>query len=255
MRDNPPMNREGFLDSVARQVQLADDVAHRPWPLPDRPWAQAQTRRDVLFAHWPAPLDELARLLPPELALDTFDGTAWFGAVACRLAHLRLRGLVPVPGLSSGLQLEFLTYVTHDGRPGLWHFALEAGNPLLVEAAKRAHRLPAYHARIEATESGGSIGFEATRDGLVFRAIYAGGGPEGVPSPGSFEGFFADRYALYTADGGRLYRAELHHAPPRLQAAQGEVGTMTLSPVAVEGEPRLSFAASQDLLIWSLEEL
>jgi uncharacterized protein len=30
---------------------LLDDLAHRPWPLPDRPWIMTQTWQDLLFAH------------------------------------------------------------------------------------------------------------------------------------------------------------------------------------------------------------
>ena len=72
---------------------------------------------------------------------------------------------------------------------------------------------------------------------------------------GTLEHFLVERYCLYTADGGRLYRAELHHAPWRLQAATGEIETATIAPVAVDGPPRLLFAASQDVLVWGLDEL
>ena len=47
-----------------------NEIGHRPWPLPDRPWWQAQTWEDLLFAHWAVDPEELGRLLPPELPLD-----------------------------------------------------------------------------------------------------------------------------------------------------------------------------------------
>jgi uncharacterized protein len=249
------MNRQGFLDSVARQAHLPATVSHRPWPLPEGPWAQAQTRRDVLFAHWPVPFAELARSLPPGLPLDTFDGEAWLGIVPFRLEHLRLRGLPPMPGLSSLLQLEVRTYVTLDGRPGIWLCSLEASKPLLVEAAKRVHRLPAFRAHISARVDEGAVRFEAERDGLVFRARYAAAGGAFVAEPGTLDHFLCERYALYTADGGRLYRAELHHSPWRLQPAEATLGEATFAPVALAGAPRLRFASAQDLLVWRLEEL
>ena len=65
----------------------------------------------------------------------------------------------------------------------------------------------------------------------------------------------AERFCFYTADGGRLYRAELHHAPWQLQRVQGAVEPGSSSPVALMGDPHLIFSASQDLLAWGLEEL
>ncbi len=249
------MSSPGLFADAARQAHALDDVAGRPWPLPGEPWAQAHTRQDVLFAHWPVGLDELARRLPPDLAVDTFEGEAWLGIVPFRLVSPRLRGLPPLPGLSSCPQLDVRTYVTVDGRPGVWLFSLDTASQLLVEAAKRAHRLPAYRARITLAEAGGEVACDASRDGLAFRARYRGGGPASTARSGTLEHFLVERYCLYTADGGRLYRAELHHAPWRLQAATGEIETATIAPVAVDGPPHLLFAASQDVLVWGLDEL
>jgi hypothetical protein len=241
----------GALDAIARQTRLAADVSRRPWPLPDAPWAQAQTRRDVLLAHWRVELDQLARLLPPELPVDTFEGEAWLGIAAYRVESLRIRGLPPLPGLSSFPQLEVCTYVALGDRPGLWYFSLEVPKQLLVEAAKRAHRLPAYRARV-AAEPGS---FDATRDGLVFRARWEGTGESFEPAPGSLDHFLTERYALYTEDGGRLYRAELQHSPCRLRSANATALTATLAPLPLEGEPYALTSALQDLLVWPLEEL
>ncbi len=245
----------GILDAVARQARVASDASHRPWPLPTSPWAQAQTRRDVLLAHWRVSIDVLARLLPAELAADTFDGEAWLGLAAYRVAGLRVRGLPPVPGLSSFPQLEVSTPVTLDGRPGLWLFQIETGKHLVVEAAKRSHRFPAYRARVSAGRSGPGFRFDAVRDGLSFSVRYSARGTEFTPVPGTLEYFLTERYSLYTADGGRLYRAELHHVPWRLQGAAAEVDAATLAPLPLEGEPYLLFSAAQDVLVWPLEEI
>jgi uncharacterized protein YqjF (DUF2071 family) len=244
-----------MLDTVARQARITADVSHRPWPLPGTPWAQAQTRRDVLLAHWRVPIDVLARLLPAEVAADTFDGEAWLSIAAYRVAGLRVRGLPPVPGFSSFPQLEVATPVTVDGYPGLWLFQIESTKQLVVEAAKRTHRLPAYRARITMRPDGAGFRFRAQRDGLVFDVDYSGRGSEFSAGPGSLEHFLVERYALYTADGGRLYRAEVHHPPWRLQGASAEVECSTLAPLAVEDEAYVLFSASQDVLVWPLEEL
>jgi len=253
--DNPGMSRPGFLDAAARQASAALDISRRPWPLPAEPWAQSETREDVLLAHWPAPPGELTRLLPPELELDTFAGESWLGVVAFRVRNLRLRGLPPLPGLSTLIELEVRTYVTDGVRPGIWLFSLEATNRLLVEAAKRTHRLPAYRARISLEADGRALALSADRDGRSFRARYERTGRPSRTKPGTLEYFLCERYALYTADGGRLYRAELHHSPWRVRPARATLELSTLVPLALEGEPHALGAAPYDLLVWPLEEL
>jgi uncharacterized protein YqjF (DUF2071 family) len=243
-----------FLEAAARQAQALDDAAHRPWPAPDGPWKQAQTRTDVLFAHWRIGLDEAARLLPPGLPLDTFEGEAWLGVVPFRLAHVRVRGLPPFPGMTFG-QVDVRTYVTVDDRPGIWLCSVDVSNPLLLEAAKRSHRLPAYRARIASSRDGAAAETETDRDGLRFTARYRPTGDPYTAEPGSLEHYLTERYCLYTADGGRLYRAELHHPAWRVQRAEATIASSTLAPVALEGDAHVLYAASQDVLIWPLEEV
>jgi uncharacterized protein len=240
-----------IIDAVARQSQIATDAAHRPWPLPDANWSQAETRREVLFAHWRASLSEVSRLLPPGLAADVFDGSAWLGLTAYRVSPFRIRGLLPLPGVASFLQLEVSTPVVFGNRPGLWLFQLESSKQLLAEALKRTHRLPAYRAQMSLRDGE----FEAARDGRAFRARYAAEGKPFAAEPGSLAHFLTERYALYTADGGRLYRAEVHHPPWTLQRASAEIGASTLAPLPLSGEPSLLYAAAGDVAIWPLAEL
>jgi uncharacterized protein YqjF (DUF2071 family) len=40
------------------------------------------------------------------------------------------------------------TYVTLDGRPGVYFFSLDAASPLAVIAARRTHRLPYFQAQM-----------------------------------------------------------------------------------------------------------
>jgi hypothetical protein len=232
-----------MLDSVSRQQELADASAGG--------WALAETRRDILLAHWPVGLDALARQLPPGLPVDTYDGEAWLGLVACRLEALRMRGLPPLPGLSSGPQLEVCTYVSLDGRPGVWLFSVERSKQALVEAAKRSLRLPAYRARM----SVGPGQVDVDRDGLAFRARYDAEGGAFTPAPRTLDHFLTERHALYTADGGRLYRAELRHGPWSLRRARCTVGAATIAPLLLDGEPHALCADSQDVLAWPLDEL
>src|SRR5690348_5636242 len=105
-------------------------VEHRRWDLPQGPWAMAQNWEDLLFAHWPVPMEAMRALVPRGLNLDTFEGQAWIGIVPFRMSGVRLRGLPPMPGLSAFPELNVRTYVKSGGKPGVWFFSLDAANRL-----------------------------------------------------------------------------------------------------------------------------
>ena len=60
---------------------ILEQVAHRPWPIPNSPWVMTQTWHDLLFAHWPVDADSLREKVPTQFDLDLFDGSAWLAVV------------------------------------------------------------------------------------------------------------------------------------------------------------------------------
>src|SRR5918998_2507341 len=127
----------GTVWSPVSQGRVVAETAHRPWPLPDGPWLMAQTWGDLLFAHWPVPVEALRPLVPRPLPVDTFDGTAWLGVTPFEVSGLRLRGTVPAPRLSRFAELNVRTYTSHGGKPGIWFFSLDAASAVAVAAARR----------------------------------------------------------------------------------------------------------------------
>jgi uncharacterized protein len=214
---------------------------------------------DLLFAHWRVDADALRRLLPDAVRLQTHDGAAWLGMTPFRVAALRLRGTLPLPRVSSFLQLNVRTYVTAGGKPGIWFFSLDASSRLAVEAARRTYRLPYFQARITAELGGDRIEFESARVEHVFSAHYRPSGDVFPAGPGSLEEFLAERFCLYTVDARRrLYRAEIHHGPWPLQPAEATIELNTMAPgdLALPDEgPLLHFARVQDVVIWPLRRV
>jgi uncharacterized protein len=223
-----------------------------------------QTLEDLLFAHWPVDGDALRRLLPDAVRLQTHEGKAWLGITPFRVSSLRLRGTLPLPRVSSFLELNVRTYVTAGGKPGIWFFSLDASSRLAVEAARRTYKLPYFQARIEATPRGEWIEYESARVGNgqgphVFSARYRPSGGELHAAPGSLEEFLTERYCLYTVDErGRLHRAEIHRPPWPLQPAEATIELNTMAPgeLTLPGEgPLLHFARVQDVVIWPLKRV
>src|SRR5689334_17967541 len=108
------------------------ETDHRPWPLPPGPWHMRMSWRDLLFAHWPLPAETLRPFIPPKLTLDTYDDQAWVSVVPFRMTAVVPRYAPPVPWFSAFLELNVRTYVTGNGKPGVWFFSLDAANPVAV---------------------------------------------------------------------------------------------------------------------------
>lgn len=239
-------------------------AAYRPYPPPRGPWVMAQTWSDLLFAHWPLPAEALRPLLPSGLPLDTFEGMAWIGVVPFRMSGVHPRLAPPLPWLSAFPELNLRTYVERDGRPGVFFFSLDAGNRLAVALARRIFMLPYLHARM-LVGRGHEIAYlsERRRRGAPparFVGAYAPSGPAAIALPGSLAYFLTARFCLYTADSaGRLYRAEIDHAPWPLQPATATIAANSMAAahgIALpEQRPLLHFARRLEVHVWPLRPI
>ena len=247
------------LDAAYRQNRSLEHLGHRPWPLPARGWVMGQSWEDLLFAHWRVPAEELRKHIPYQLEIEEHDGSAWIGVVPFRITGLRARGTVPLPYLSSFLELNVRTCVRAEDKPGIWFFSLDASSRLAVEAARRTYRLPYFHARMSAQRSGEWTAYECARlseAGRVFSGRYRPTGPVVMAEPGSLEWFLTERYCLYTTDPqGNLARAEIHHDLWPLQPAEAEIELASISPFELDGDPVLHFSRRQDVVVWPLERV
>lgn len=236
--------------------------AHRPWPIPPQWWSWRQSWRDLLFAHWPVPVEWLRPYIPPALELQQFDGTAWLGIVPFRMAGVMRRPLPDLPWISAFPELNVRTYVTHQGKDGVWFFSLDATNPLAVWAARRFFHLPYYNAAIELQYDGARIHYRSQRaNGRgSFRASYQPTAGTYEARPGSLEHWLTERYSLYAqSPRGTLYRAEVHHVPWPLQPAQADILENRLLDAynhTLDSAPSLlHFARRIDVIVWSLQRL
>lgn len=219
-----------------------------------------QTWHDLLFAHWPVEPEALRPLVPAGLPLDTYEGKCWVGVVPFRMSGISPRGMPSIPGLSAFPELNVRTYVTLDGKPGVYFFSLDAANPLAVWAARTFFRLPYMHARMECVPMGDAVACRSARlqkPAAEFRAQYQPTGDPLGARAGSLEHWLTERYCLYTANGSRFYRGDIHHRPWPLQPAQADfkVNSMAAATgiVLPESSPHLLFARRLNVLIWPLQ--
>jgi uncharacterized protein YqjF (DUF2071 family) len=238
--------------------RLLRNVLHRPWPLPAGPWIMKQTWHDLLFAHWPIPPNELRPLVPSQLTLDTFEGQCWIGLVPFWMRGVRARGLPPLHGLSRFPELNVRTYVTYDGKPGVYFFSLDAANRAAVWSARTFYHLPYFHATMTATEQNGLIAYSCLRRSqpAEFRATYQPASPVRIRPQGSLEDFLTARFCLYTTHRNQVYRFDIHHLPWPLQDAEAQLERNSMTAPATialpPSPPLLHFSKRLEVLIWPL---
>jgi uncharacterized protein YqjF (DUF2071 family) len=222
----------------------------------------AQRWHDLLFAHWPIDPERLRPMIPAGLTLDCHDDTAWVTITPFRLEGLRLRGLPPLPWISTFTELNFRTYVTRNRKAGVFFFSLDAARTAAVVGARAAFHLPYFLAAMRMrTAQDGAIDYRSRRTRserpAEFQALYRPV-PQMSPlpaKPGTIDHWLAERYCLYVADrAGWLYRTEIHHAPWRLQPVDVKILWNTVSTaagIALPPEPALTaYARRLDVLVW-----
>lgn len=220
--------------------------------------------RELLFAHWTVDAALIRPHIPEGLALDLFEGRCYVGAVPFLMENAGPRLVPPIPGLHAFPELNLRTYVTAEGKAGVWFFSLDAGNKLAVRGARRFFHLPYFDAKFEIDVSNRvQYRAERTHRGAAaarFDAIYWPTSAVCASIPGSLESWLTDRYCLYSADASnKLYRCEIDHPAWPLQRAEAEIRMNTLGGwlgIPMQGTPEtLHFAKRLDVHGWMIEKI
>ena len=205
--------------------RLAPRVRPRGW------LAGYQTWTDLLFVHWRVPAEMLRPLIPAEVELDQFDGTAWVGLVPFHMSGVRPWWFPAVPGVAEFHETNVRTYVVCHGEPGVWFFSLDAANSLAVRVARWRWRLNYFRAEMEIVRRGQWREYRSRRlwpvplPAHTDVAVEVGnwlpnGGTQGEAVPGTLEFFLVERYLLFTeVSAGQIARGQVHHRPYPLKTA------------------------------------
>jgi uncharacterized protein YqjF (DUF2071 family) len=218
-----------------------------------------QRWNDLLFAHWPIAAPVIEALLPEWLEADSYQGSAWLGAVPFWLDRIKIRGVPSIPGLRSFPDLNLRTYVRDrfTGTPGIYCFSVDSSNPLAVAVAHVVYHLPYKLAEMHLEQrSEREFAFYSrrrfSRPEVIFKARYRGLGPTHKTAeirPGSLEYFFS----------GQPIRANLHHVPWPLEEAEAEIERNDLgTAVGIElpkMDPVLHYSRRLAVYIWPAELL
>jgi uncharacterized protein YqjF (DUF2071 family) len=245
--------------------EILQTTDHRPFPLPSGPWIMTQIWHDLLFAHWPVAPQMLRRLIPSAFPLDTFEEQCWVGVVPFDMTHVCPRGFPPLPLLTQSVELNVRTYVVVNGIPGVYFFSLDADNLIAVMFARMFFHLPYFYARMESKRKGDIIHYKSQRrhrgaPPAAFRAEYRPVSPVYQAERGTIDSWLTERYCLYTlGKHNEVLRANIHHRPWPLQAAELEVRHNSMASshgiILPDTAPLLHFAKRQEVLVWPLSRV
>jgi uncharacterized protein YqjF (DUF2071 family) len=181
-----------------------------------------QQWQSLTFLHWRYQPETIEALLPRQVQLDTFDGSAWVALAPFVLSGLRLPFFPPAPFGSSFPETNVRTYVRGpDGERGVWFFTLEANSLFAVLAARTLYHLPYRWSRMRVRRTKKQVEYHSQR-----KSLFGKGSSHVVIEPGpllqagDFDNFLTARYRLYTVHLNRLLFAQIHHEPWRLQSAR-----------------------------------
>ncbi len=232
----------------------------------DNTWVMRQTWSKLLFAHWPVKPEVLRPLIPPQLELDTLEGTAWVGVVPFYMSNVRFHYLPPFPTTAEFCELNVRTYVLpKGGKPGVWFFSLDASSALAVMGARTAFHLPYYNAAMSLTSTGREIHYRSQRNhrgasSAKFEGRYQPTGAVYQSQAGTLEHWLTERYCLYAMDNQKnLYQGDIVHEPWPLQPAQADISLNTMAQSAgialPDTKPLLHYAERLDVLAWYLRRI
>ncbi len=177
------------------------------------------TWEDLTFLHWRYPAEEVQRLLPPSVTVETFDGSAWVGLVPFQM-RVKVPMLPTLPRILHFPETNVRTYVVdRQGRPGVWFFSLEASSVLAVLTARLTYRVPYTLAAMEIDRSDpGRFRYWSRRrwpapKGATSVVEVDLDRPFDAGEAGPLDRFLTARWALYSTLGPLTVRAEMHHEP------------------------------------------
>lgn len=228
------------------------DTGHRKEPLPARPWALTMEWHDLALLHWPIDPDQVQRLLPDGLQIETRDGAAWLGVVPFVMRNVRPRWLPSAPGAANFPELNLRTYVTYRGEPGVWFFSLDAGSKLAVRGARLGFGLPYFDARMQCERSSTQIRYasERTHRGAppaTLQASWELPQTYAPPAAGTLAHWFVERYRMYVVLRGRIRVGHIAHAPWQLAETKVALATCDMARlcgIELRGAPAHVHAAA-----------
>lgn len=184
-------------------------------------WSQRPVLRqqwiDLASFHWRYEPDVVQRLLPPGVAVDGFDGSAWVGLIPFEMRRVRLGASPPVPWWGTFLEINVRTYVVDElGRRAVWFFSLDVPRTAIVAVARAVFSLPYCWATATHSRTAARHVYRMRRrwprgTRPAADMSFTVGSPIPTDEVTELDHFLSARWALVTRRGSKLLYGRVHH--------------------------------------------
>lgn len=192
-------------------TEILAQTEHRPWDLPTTPWLYYQEWNEVLFMHWEIDPEIVKELLPENLELDLYNQKAWVSLVPFTMEKIRPAFLPYFAPISNFHEINLRTYVTKNGKSGVYFINIGSQKWLSTLLAKKLSGLPYENATINREFDGVNQKYTVLNKtkGYDFSANFSTSPRTKTKNP--LEIWLTERYCLYVDQGENLYCYDIHH--------------------------------------------
>ena len=237
---------------------IIQSISHRPWTLPNGQWSYYQEWNNALFLHWKVSTEELTKLIPSNISVDTFSGDSWVSLVAFTMEQIRPRCLPSVSTISDFHEINVRTYLTQDNKQGVYFLNIEAEKQISTFVAKLLTGLPYEKATIDRKNKGKNQKYIATNKSKGFQLDTTFTVKQKITNKSELDNWLTERYCLYLDKGNKLYRYEIHHKPWELN--QVEILNLTtdykIGNISLNRKPDLThYSDGVKVIAWQRQNL
>lgn len=217
-----------------------------------------QVWSNLSFTHYEVEESELRNLVPKELKIDKYQGRAFVGIVTLEMTTGNLNHL-PVPLYTPFPQVNVRTYVTCNGKRGIYFLNIDADHFLGSAVAKTIFALPYNKADIKWVENKEEVYVFSEAKGRQFEISYR---PEKETIPNDetmLEIWLTDIYRSYQLDRNKkVQESKLWHSPFVVQKVDAKLlndeAFQTLGLNSVEG-PSFHYVKRTETFFWKNKEV
>tara|TARA_R110001606_G_scaffold398662_1_gene578269 strand:- start:1685 stop:2416 length:732 start_codon:yes stop_codon:yes gene_type:complete len=234
--------------------ELLSTVGHRPWSVPDGQWRFYQEWNKAIFLHWAVDEEKLRKLIPADLQIDLYNGTAWISLVAFTMENIRPRILPAFSPISNFDEINIRTYVKSADKTGVYFLSIEAGKKLSAWIAKSLSELPYRHSLISRNQTQYQSFNQKLGDHLSIDFSRQGD----IGSKSDLDIWLTERYALFQDAGTGINKFEIHHLEwpiDKIQINHLDVNYPRFADL-FGGSPELAhYSDGVRVLAWGKEEM
>ncbi len=169
---------------------------------------------DLLFINFEVEHQQLRKVVPDYLELDSFEGKYFTSVVPFEMSHVSFPFTPPLP-FSRLNELNLRTYVKYQGVSGIYFFTLDSNHKLANYIARNFFHLPYRNSKIDMELKGSSYSVESDMIDLKVQI-------KDKKQKSDRDKFLVERYILYTDNGKNVLRGQVKHKPWELHSVEIE---------------------------------